>query len=330
MATDNKNSAFTPVRTVRLISAFIAVFGMFMFGVERVLTMAYAVANDAVQTSAGVSNTFMVRFATENISAVQKLFNILKQTAEVLPIADKCLLALFILSVIFIVVAAFGLVFPMQFGHVLVALKLLKWQNKTYALSDGTAAGDSENAAENASESESSNSVNVSEKLKEFGGKVAATAKKCFDVLKKVQVKYWIFIGCALAFVLVLVFGVRGCSNVGIFGNTQSVTDDLTQQTLFYINAQKSFFAKNKAVGGPKSLQLPDSLTTDYFTYRVSGGRFAATLNKKVKECPAGSKWSVSAGTKGFFTVDLVLYRQAPKDSNCTFIAPDFKNIGRK
>jgi hypothetical protein len=51
----------------------------------------------------------------------------------------------------------------------------------------------------------------VSDKLKELCGKIAVAAKK-------VQPKYWIFIGCSLAFVLVLVFGVRGCSTPSVFG----------------------------------------------------------------------------------------------------------------
>ena len=129
---------------------------------------------------------------------------------------------------------------------------------------------------------------------------------------------------------LVLVFGVRGCSTPSVFGGSQAVSEDLTGQTLYYIQAQKSFFAKTNKVGGPKSLQMPDSLVSDYFTYRVTGGKFTATLNKKVKDCPAGSRWSVSAATKGIFTLDLVLYRSAPKDSNCVFISPNFKNLGRK
>ena len=139
-----------------------------------------------------------------------------------------------------------------------------------------------------------------------------------------------LFAACSLAFVLILVFGVRGCSVGNVFGNTQDVTDDLTEQTLYYINAQKAYFAKNNTVGGPKALKMPDSLTTDYFTYRMTGSRFTATLNKDVKECPAGSRWMVSASTKGIFSVDLVMFRAAPQDTNCVFISPDFKNLGRR
>jgi hypothetical protein len=192
----------------------------------------------------------------------------------------------------------------------LVATKLLKWQDGV-VLQDMKLSGTP------------SEGPRISDKLKELCGKIAAAAKK-------VQLKYWVFIGCSLAFVLVLVFGVRGCSTPSVFGGSQAVSEDLTGQTLYYIQAQKSFFAKTNKVGGPKSLQMPDSLVSDYFTYRVTGGKFTATLNKKVKDCPAGSRWSVSASTKGIFTVELVLYRSAPKDTNCVFILPDFKNLGRK
>ena len=321
-------NGLTPLRTARFIASLIAIFGMFVFAIERMLTKVCVMAKDGVQMGLNrYSNSFTGRFAAENFSDDKNLLSVLRQAQELFPSVENALLVLFILSIVLLVIAAFGLVFPMQFGHVLVALKLLKWQDASYAQDDDSSM---DYAVEDESESEDSNGVILWEKLKEFGSKVAVVAKNWFDTLKKVQVKYWIFIGCALVFVLVLVFGVRGCSNGGIFGGSQNVTDDLTKQTLFYINAQKSFFGKNSKVGGPKSLQMPDSLTTDYFTYRVSGGRFVATLNKRVKDCPAGSKWSVSAATKGFFTVDLVLYRQAPKDTNCVFILPDFKNLGRK
>jgi len=303
--------SLTPIRTTRLIASLIAIFGMFVFAVERALTKVCIMAKDGVQMGLNrYSNSFTGRFAAENFSDDKNLLVVLRQAKEMLPAADNALLALFILSIVLFIVAAFGLAFPKQFCHVLVAMKLLKWQDGI-VLKDMQLQGTKDEGP------------SVSKKLKELCGKLLEKAKK-------VQTKYWIFIGCSLAFVLVLVFGVRGCSPSGVFGGTQAVTDDLTEQTLFYIGAQKSYFAKNNKVGGPKALQMPDSLTSDNFTYRVTGSRFTATLNKKLKDCPAGSKWSVSASTKGFFTVDLVLYRQAPKDTNCVFIAPDFKNLGRK
>ena len=172
-------------------------------------------------------------------------------------------------------------------------------------------------------------SILVSDGSSKTGKKFKEFFRNAIDAAKRVQTKYWLFAGGALVFILVLVFGVRGCSTGVVFG-TQALTDDLTEQASFYISAQKSYFAKNKAVGGPKALQMPDSLSTDYFTYRVTASRFTATLNKDIKDCPAGSRWTVSASTKGFFTVDLILSRVAPKDTNCTFVAPDFKNIGKK
>ncbi|MDY6330904.1 MAG: hypothetical protein SPL52_05300 [Fibrobacter sp.] len=302
--------SLTPVRTARLIASLIAVFGMFVFAVERVLTKVCLMAKDGVQMGLNrYSNSFTGRFAAENFSDDKKLLDVLRQAKDLLPTADNALLVLFILSIVLFIIAAFGLAFPKQFCHMLVAMKLLKWQDGV-VLQDMKLSGTPEGPS-------------VSDKLKELCGKIAVAAKK-------VQPKYWIFIGCSLAFVLVLVFGVRGCSTPSVFGGSQAVSEDLTGQTLYYIQAQKSYFAKTNKVGGPKSLQMPDSLKSDYFTYRVTGGKFTATLNKNVKDCPAGSRWSVSASTKGIFTVDLVLYRSAPKDTNCVFISPDFKNLGRK
>ena len=303
--------SLTSVRTARLVASLIAILGMFFFAAERVLAKVCVMAKDGVQMGLNrYSNSFTGRFAAENFSDDKKLLDVFRQAKDLLPVADEALLVLFILSIVLFIVAAFGLAFPKQFCHMLVAMKLLKWQDGV-VLQDMKLSGTP------------SEGPSVSDKLKELCGKIAAAAKK-------VQLKYWVFIGCSLAFVLVLVFGVRGCSTPSVFGGSQAVSEDLTGQTLYYIQAQKSFFAKTNKVGGPKSLQMPDSLVSDYFTYRVTGGKFTATLNKKVKDCPAGSRWSVSASTKGIFTVELVLYRSAPKDSNCVFISPDFKNLGRK
>ena len=303
--------SLTPVRTARLIASLIAILGMFAFAVERVLTKVLAMANQAVQMGLNrYSNSFTGRFAASNFSDDKNLLVVLRQAKELLPTADKALLALFIISIVLFIVAAFGIAFPKQFCHILVSLKLLKWQDGVVV--NGVSVIGSLDGG-----------TPVFKKFKKLCGKVVA-------FLKRIPLKYWIFAVCSLVFVLILVFGVRGCSVGNVFGNTQDVTDDLTEQTMYYINAQKAYFAKNNAVGGPKALKMPDSLTTEYFTYRMTGSRFTATLNKDVKECPAGSRWMVSASTKGIFSVDLVLFRAAPKDTNCVFISPDFKNLGRK
>jgi hypothetical protein len=268
-------------------------------------------ANHAVQMGLNrYSNSFTGRFAASNFSDDKNLLVVLRQAKDLLPTADMALLVLFIVSIVLFIVAAFGIAFPKQFCHILVSLKLLKWQDGV-VVNGVSVIGSSDGGTP------------VFKKIKNFCGKVVA-------FLKRIPLKYWIFAACSLAFVLILVFGVRGCSVGNVFGNTQDVTDDLTEQTLYYINAQKAYFAKNNAVGGPKALKMPDSLTTEYFTYRMTGSRFTATLNKDVKECPAGSRWMVSASTKGIFSVDLVLFRAAPKDTNCVFIQPEFKNLGRR
>lgn len=300
--------SLTPVRTARLIASLIAIMGMFSFAVERVLTKVCIMAKSGVQMGlTRYTNSFTGRFAAENFSDDKKLLVLLRQAKNMLPMADDALLILFVVSIVLFVVAAFGLVFPKPFCRVLVAMRLLKYQDGGL-LKDVSILG-------------SDGSSKTGKKFKEF-------FRNAIDAAKKVQTKYWLFAGGALVFILVLVFGVRGCSTGVVFG-TQALTDDLTEQASFYISAQKSYFAKNKAVGGPKALQMPDSLSTDYFTYRVTASRFTATLNKDIKDCPAGSRWTVSASTKGFFTVDLILSRMAPKDTNCIFIAPEFKNIGK-
>ena len=301
----------TSIRTARLIASLIAILGMFSFAVERVLTKVCIMAKSGVQMGlARYTNSFTGRFAAENFSDDKKLLSVLRNAKELLPVADEALLVLFIVSIVLFVIAAFGLAFPKPFCRVLVAVKLLKWQDGGL-LKDASIFGSRESSSKPV------------KKFKDFCRKALAAAKK-------VQMKYWIFVGGAFVFIMILIFGVRGCSTGSVFGGSQALTDDLTEQASFYINAQKSYFAKNKAVGGPKALQMPDSLSTDFFTYRVTGSRFVATLNKNIKDCPAGSRWTVSATTKGFFTVDLILSRVAPKDSNCAFIAPDFKNLGRK
>lgn len=301
----------TSIRTARLIASLIAILGMFSFAVERVLTKVCIMAKSGVQMGlARYTNSFTGRFAAENFSDDKKLLSVLRNAKELLPVADEALLVLFIVSIVLFVIAAFGLAFPKPFCRVLVAVKLLKWQDGGL-LKDASIFGSRESSSKPV------------KKFKDFCRKALAAAKK-------VQMKYWIFVGGAFVFIMILIFGVRGCSTGSVFSGSQALTDDLTEQASFYINAQKSYFAKNKAVGGPKALQMPDSLSTDFFTYRVTGSRFVATLNKNVKDCPAGSRWTVSATTKGFFTVDLILSRVAPKDSNCAFIAPDFKNLGRK
>jgi hypothetical protein len=95
------------------------------------------------------------------------------------------------------------------------------------------------------------------------------------------------------------------------------------------MNAQRAFFAKGKVIGNANALQIPDSLSTSTFEYKITGGRFTAVSKVPLENCPAGTKWMVSASTKGIFEKELVLYRSAPKDSACARLTPDFKKLGR-
>lgn len=130
-------------------------------------------------------------------------------------------------------------------------------------------------------------------------------------------------------FLFLLCFAIRGCVKDNDIKIAKSASLELTEQASVYINAQRSFFNANKKVGGPRSLQLPDSLKTENFTYKVTASRFTASLNNTVNGCAAGNKWVVASSTKGFFTQELILARIAPKDTSCVNLVPDFKNIGR-
>ena len=137
--------------------------------------------------------------------------------------------------------------------------------------------------------------------------------------------------GCAAGVVLlvVLVAAFSGISESQKVANVESALKDMQEWAAGYVDAQKTFFARNNDIGGPKSLQLPDTAETDYFKYKVTGSRFVAENKVPLGGCAAGNKWTVSSSTKGFFTKELVLYRSLPKDTVCAKLTPEFKNIGR-
>jgi hypothetical protein len=128
---------------------------------------------------------------------------------------------------------------------------------------------------------------------------------------------------------IVLVFAFSGISESQKVANVESALKDMQDWAAGYVDAQKTYFARNNDIGGPKSLQLPDTAQTDYFKYKVTGSRFVAENKVQLGGCAAGNKWSVTSSTKGFFTKELVLYRSLPKDTACASLTPDFKNIGR-
>lgn len=287
-------NGLTPVRTARLIACVIALVGMVFLFIERALSAILVMAADAVKLGLARYNNFTGRFASQNFAEDKQLLGLLKEVQQILPTAETALTVFMVISILFLVVAILGLTFSKQFVHILVALKLLKWET-------------GEAAPEESGES-----------LREVIAKVGNIP------LKKIALPCVVVLGGVIA-----VFAVRSCHETVKAASVSDSIEEMQQKAVEYIDAQKAFYAKSKVVGNAAALQIPDSLSTSAFEYKVTGGRFTAVSKVLLENCPAGSKWSVSASTKGFFEKELVLYRSAPKDSACAKITPNFKNLGR-
>lgn len=285
-------NGLTPIRTARLISAMIAIIGMILVFVSRLLMAVVMMASNAVHLALARYSNFTGRFASRNFDEDKQLLAMLKDVEPLLPTADTVLTVVFILGIVVLLVALAGLAFPKQFVHILVALKLLKWDNVE--------------PMEGLFEDEI-----VPPKTLSKRSKIAIIASACVFVL------------------FVVLVAISGFSESREQVNVSSALNDMQDWAEGYINAQKAYFAKKNDIGGPKALQLPDTAQTDYFKYKVTGSRFTAESKVQMGNCPPGSKWYVSSSTKGFFTLDLVLYRAVPKDTACANLTPDFKNIGR-
>lgn len=285
----------TPVRTGRTVASVIALMGMLMLFIQRVLTAVLKMANEAIALGLARYNNFTGRFASQNFVEDKKLLGLLKEVQEILPDAETALSVLLTFSVVFLALALIGLAFPKQFVHVLVALKILKWES-------GEEKGDSA-------------PMNPRQVLENIGN----------VPLKKLAVPVAIVLGLAL-----LCLGISTCQEKMTSSSISGNIDDMQYKALMYIEAQKAYFGKNKAIGGAAALKMTDSLSTDAFDMKVTATRFSAVSKIPLGDCPAGSRWQVAASTKGVFTVELSLYRGVPKDSNCVKLTPDFKNLGRK
>lgn len=285
----------TPVRTGRTVASVIALMGMLMLFIQRVLTAVLEMANEAIALGLARYNNFTGRFASQNFVEDKKLLGLLKEVQEILPDAETALSVLLTFSVVFLALALIGLAFPKQFVHVLVVLKILKWES-------GEEKGDSA-------------PMNPRQVLENIGN----------VPLKKLAVPVAIVLGLAL-----LCLGISTCQEKMTSSSISGNIDDMQYKALMYIEAQKAYFGKNKAIGGAAALKMTDSLSTDAFDMKVTATRFSAVSKIPLGDCPAGSRWQVAASTKGVFTVELSLYRGVPKDSNCVKLTPDFKNLGRK
>ena len=293
---EKKNLAgLTPVRTARLVASLVAFMGMFFLLIQRVLATVLLMANDGIRMGLARYNNFTGRFAAQNFAEDKQLLNLLKEVQSIMPAASTALTVLMVVSVVFLVIAVLGLALPRQFAHVLVALKLLKW---------------ADSADDSAAESGS-----LQEALTKLGN----------IPLKKLAIPFAVIvvvcIGC---------FAVSSCREKARESLTAGSVEEMQQQALAYIVAQKEYFSKNKSVGNVRALQLPDSLADGTFEYKITPSRFVAVSVVPLGNCPAGSKWSISATVKGVFNKELSLYPAVPKDSSCAALTPDYKNLGRK
>ena len=287
-------NGLTPVRTARLIACVIALVGMVFLFLERVLSAVLEMAADGVKLGLARYNNFTGRFASQNFAEDRQLLSLLKEVQNLLPSAESALTLFMVIAIVLLVIAVLGLALPRQFVHVLVALKLLKWET-------------GEASAEESGES-----------LREVIAKVGNIP------LKKIAVPLGVVFAIVIAFL-----AVSSCHEKVKAASVTDSIDEMQQKALQYMDAQRAYFAKSKVIGNAAALQMADSLSTGSFEYRISGSRFTAMSKVPFENCPAGTKWSISASTKGIFEKELVLYRSAPKDTSCAKFTPDFKNLGR-
>ena len=285
----------TPVRTVRLLSSLVALVGMVFLLLERVLSAVLAMAKDGVGLGLARYNNFTGQFAAQNFAQDKQLLNLLKEVQSMLPMAESALTVLLIVAIVFIVIALVGLALPKQTVHVLVALKLLKWQT-----------GDIE---------ETNPGASLQDMLKKLG-----------EVpLKKLAIPF-----AAIVVVVLAVLVISSCQERAKTASISGALAEMQEQAAAYITAQKAYYAQKKNLGDAKALHMADSVSTDWFDYKMKGTRFTAVSKVPLGNCPAGSKWNVNAATKGFFEKELLFYRILPKDSACIKLTPGFKTIGRK
>lgn len=294
MTEEKEIQGLTPVRTARLIASLIALVGMVFLFLERALAAVLQMASEGVQLGLTRYDSFTGRMALQNFAEDRQLFKMLQDVQGLLPSAESALTVLLFIAIVLLAIAVVGLALPRFFVHILVTLKLLKWET------DGI--------------EEEGEETSFREIIANIGE----------IPLKKLAIP------AAAIVVLVGGFaGIRSCQESAKLASVDSAIEDLEQHTLDYIKAQKAYFGRTKTVGGPKALQLPDTSSSDYFEYKVTGARFTAISRVPIENCPAGTKWSVYSEAKGVFTKELALYRQPPKVPACISITPNYKNIGR-
>ena len=294
MTEEKKIQGLTPVRTARLVASLFALMGMVFLLLERTLSAVLQMASDGVQLGLTRYDSFTGRMALQNFAEDRQLYKLLQDVQELLPSADVALTFLLFIAIVLLAISLVGLALPKLFVHILVAIKLLKWESGSNEEKDGEAS--------------------FREILTNIGE----------IPLKKLAIPF-----AVILVIIVGIFGIRSCHESSKQASVESAVEELQQQALTYIKAQKAYFGKTKTVGNAKALQLADTSSTDYFEYKISGSRFTAISRVPLENCPAGTKWSVYSEAKGVFTKEIALYRQPPKNSACINLTPNFKNLGR-
>ncbi len=332
-------NGFTQKRTCRLIAALVALLGAILLLAQRVAVTVLVMTTNAVQMGFKRYDSFTGRMALNNFEEDQQLYECMKNVNAMLPDVELVANVLLVVSIVLFVVACFGFVFPKIFGRVLVALRLLRYDAPFDASTEEYEAVYEENDA--ASDGEAYEDENLSydgyeatSYENETQNVFASVFFRIKNWVRKLMRRFpwfvWAMFGAALLVILGIAFGIRGCSEYQVKQTKKSAAQELSEQAIAYVNAQKAYFNRTSSVGGPKSLKLPDSLAMEYFTYKVTRSRFVATSNVAIGDCPAGTDWRINSSTDGIFFIDLILSRIPPKDTNCVKLLPDFKNIGRK
>ena len=289
MSEGNIEKGFTPIRTVRLVSAVVAVAGMFCLLVQRILSIAMTMAQEILDLAFARYGNFTGRFAANNFAEDKKLLSMLNELKGLIPTVETALTLLLVLSVVLFVIALVGLALPRQSGHVLVALKLLKWQPV-----DGE--GDSDDEQLTLSPAS----------------------------LKKLGIVAGVILAIALA-----VFGIRGCMLVSGAQAQEAALHELNTKVQGYMSTQRAFFNKSKALGSAKQLGLDSLTDGKYYTFRVGRNYIDAESKETLENCPSGSHWRVNASVNGFLSKELKFFSMLPKNRDCQKFSPNLKNSGR-
>ena len=289
MSEGSVEKGFTPLRTVRLVSAVVAVAGMFCLLVQRILSIAMTMAQEILDLAFARYGNFTGRFAAQNFAEDKKLLSMLNELKGLIPTVETALTLLLVLSIMLFAVALVGLALPRQTGHVLVALKLLKWQP-----TEGE--GDSE------------------------GDQLTLSPAS----LKKLGIAAGVIAAIALT-----AFGIRGCMLVYGAQAQEAALHELNTKVQGYMSTQRAFFSKSKAVGSAKQLGLDSLDEGKYYTFKVGNNYIDAESKVALENCPSGSHWRVNASAKGFLSKELKFFSLLPKNRDCQKFNPNLKNSGR-